>query len=133
MKTHNYLYICLVSIMTISFVVIIAILIQVKEYNKEKEDMIAALSNPSIVNYFDDTKYDVKYQAEDGTTKDLILKDICVDCGESLVTAHNSGSALITFAPSDVCDLSVERCVVFSYDPFGMAFLNHKEVITAKK
>ncbi len=132
MTKYNYVYICLIAVMLTTITLIIAIVNQITTYTEEREQLISYMEEGTIDNYFSLQEEKVGYNI-DNIPYDVYVRQLCVECNKTIATNHNTGTLLIDSGPDEVCDIDVERCVLYSYDPFGFEKLQQTEMIRTQK
>ncbi len=135
MKIYHYIYVALISVTCIMLVSLFGLNFEKKAYQKEIEMANIILKDKTVTNYFVDEKYTISYQPQGLITEGekVVGKQLCIDCDDSIATMHNTNTYLITSAPAEVCDTEVERCMLYSYDPFGIKLFRHEELIKQAK
>lgn len=124
------------TVLLIILLVFTTILFSV-EYGKQNyqagaEQMQSVLADQTVANYFNAEEITANYQMAN-SVEEVVLRPICVDCKETIADQHNSNSALIVEAPESICDTEIERCVLYSYDPFGFGIFTHQEILRSQK
>lgn len=116
----------------LAFIVLILTLIFIKkEYITNKNELQILLNeNQSINQVFSGQEKTINYMI-DGKQQKIQIKGLCNDCKQQNV--HNRGSALILEAPDSICDVDVESCIMFKYDPFGFGQSAPIEIIRSVK
>lgn len=122
----------LLIILLVFVTVLFSIGYEKHNYKAEAEQLQSLLADQTITNYFNSEEISTNYQMAN-STEEVVLRPICIDCKETIADQHNSNSALIVEAPESICNTEIERCVLFSYDPFGFGIFTHQEILRSQK
>lgn len=132
MRKTSIINVSLIAALLTMLVIIFSIIIAKQNYASDTTKIQSMLADRSIINYFKSEQIETTYNV-DGTDEVVALSELCVDCDESIANMHNSGSMLITDAPDSICDLDVERCVIYNFDPFGLGLFTRQTILRNEK
>lgn len=131
MRKPTVVHMGLVIAMLTMIIIIFSLLLTRNNYIDDTADLQKVLSDPAYNSYFD-TKENETVYFENGVEQTVILKDICIDCENSVANMQNSSSMLIVEAPKEICDVDIERCVLYKFDPFGLGIFKKQEILRSK-
>lgn len=132
MRKSRVFNVFLISVLLTLIVIIISIFFTRNSYNENYAQFENLLTDRTIANYFSDEKINVNYELN-GEYQDFVLSPLCTDCEQPISNMYNSSSMLIVEAPVDICDVEVERCVVYEFDPFGIGAFKQRTFIRSEK
>lgn len=131
MKKKNLIDIILLAIFLTFIVLILTLILIKKEYIDNKNELQTLLNeNQNISQVFSGKEKTINYMI-DGKQQKIQIKGLCNDCQQQNI--HNRGSVLILDAPDSVCDVDVESCIMFKYDPLGFGQSAPIEIIRSVK
>lgn len=128
MRQARIINVWLISILLAIIVVILSLLITRNNYRTNLKTFENLLAERTVTNYFTSEQTPVSYEIN-GEYQDLILSPLCTDCDQSVSNMYNGNSMLIVEAPEDICNIEVERCVIYEFDPFGMGLFSKQKLI----
>lgn len=132
MRKTSIINVVLITILLTSTVLIFSLLLAEVQYDRDTKRIEAMLADRSIENYFTNDRLESSYTLAN-VEEPVVLNPLCTDCDESIANMYNSGSTLIIEAPEGLCDVDVERCVLYNFDPFGLGIFERQVILRNQK
>lgn len=135
MSRTNLINTILIIIILASSVLLLALVIAQKNYSKDMLAIETKLQEKTISKYFTgDGENTVESTYRVGISDEpVVYNKICNDCDDTLTNMHNRESMIVVTAPDEYCDLDIEYCIIYVFDPFGLGIYKREELIRSAK
>lgn len=131
MRNARIINVWLISLLLTMIVVIISLLITRNNYRTNQEKFENILTDTTVTDFFLSEANQVSYEI-DGAYQDLMLSPLCTDCDQTLSNMYNQNSMLVVDAPPEICNMEVERCIIYEFDPFGIGLFSKQKLLRSE-
>ncbi|WOO87056.1 hypothetical protein RZE82_08050 [Mollicutes bacterium LVI A0039] len=132
MSKTNTISVILTVIVLFASVISLALIIAQKNYKTDVEIIKAAMIDQTISSFISDERIEEPYY-EGLEEQTIVYSPLCVDCADPIANMHNRGTLVVQEAPKSYCDLDVEQCILYEFDPFGLGIYTKQELIRTIK
>lgn len=131
MNIYNIIKLSMITTILMVSLFSISILNANVNYENSKIQLQEALNESNPEQYFNVEVNKYKFVV-DNRKIELETVELCQLCDSPLNNMFNSKSKYIISAPDDICDLTIEKCIYYEFDPFGIDIFKKREILRSK-
>ncbi len=131
MKRYYTLNICLITLLLLSFIIMCTIYIIKQNYNIQMDNIQQILDDEQFDKYF--SSEEEVYTFVDDGRQEIVYRSLCITCDDNDKFLFAKNSKLIVDSSSELCDKTIENCIVYNYDPFGLGNINKPKIMRSMK